>query len=163
LGDVDVQDEVRHFHVAVDAAAPGAALVRAFLWLKRRAEEANANGVLAIPDFAYLRGPLSDALGWRLTTVFESEGRLPLGDRIAIYCRWRGRGPKTFGPVASVLPAVSRLTTLARLAGPTLIVSDSPPVLESWQQLTDSRVPPPEDYSRPLVLESSAAGQGRHR
>ena len=154
--------QTKHFHIRADPNMSNQALVQAFLWLKRRAEAAQANGVLWVPDEPYLRGPLTEALGWRLTAVFESEGRLPLGARGAIYCLTETRRPRNFGPVVCILPGADRVESLINLPGPTLIVSDDADVIANWVKLTESVEPAPEDYSPPVEaeLEPEATPQG---
>ncbi len=144
----------RFFCLDLAPSDQGAALVRTFLWLKRRIEETLTSGYLVLPDLAFLDGPAREALGWRLTDTLRDEGRLSLG-------HGRGMFVVTFvslsgsrEPVAAVEPPLGDLQRLAVRSGPVLVATSSVRCNAAWRIATGAGEPPPENYG-------SSPSQGR--
>lgn len=134
------------FYIPLNGDAAGS-VVKAFLWLKRRIEEGNASGLLAIPDQAFLEGPLTDALGWRLVDVLKEEGCLELGhglDMRHIALDALDVGPAQ--PVAALWPKASQMDRLIGWPGPALVVPSSTKSMERWIEMTGAREPAPENF-----------------
>lgn len=137
--------------ISIDEAGDQA-VVRGFLWLKRRVEETRRDGLLIVPSEEALLETLKGALGESLVDLLVEERELPLGNGVAINLVARdGALPSAWdGPALYLLPDVGGLAWLDALAGVTmaLAVPACADELQEWLVRWNAGEPPPEDYSR---------------
>jgi hypothetical protein len=137
----------RFYVETTDSGPPSESIVRAFLWLKRRIEETEQSGLLALPDERALDGALKEALGWRLVEVLKSEGELPLGDGLAMEVTTidEVRSP-SMRPLVALWPPRRYLANLRYWPGLVLLVPSSEQARRHWVEVTNARLPEPENY-----------------
>jgi hypothetical protein len=155
---------VQRFLITAHAPGSNGAVVRSFLWLKRRTEEQAQSGLLVLPDALALDGVIAEALGWRLAALFKDEGALPLGDGIEM--RWTTydalRTP-SIGPLAAIWPGRRDLQALRYWPGQVLVAPQSQDMLAAWQKLTLALDPPPENYLSHLTGTPPDGGVAVHK
>lgn len=129
-----------------------AAIVRGFLWLKRRIEENGQDGLLVVPDDGSLRGDLQDALGPLLVDLLIEERGLSLGRGLTMGLVQASAGlPSEWaGPVLLMFPDKSALEWLDRLThvSMAMFVPRCHEEAAYWTERWAAREPEPEDYSR---------------
>jgi hypothetical protein len=142
---------MRRFHLAFDEGGGGTrdALIRAFLWLKKRVEEQQRDGILAISSSALFDNDLKDALGPLLAELLKDEGKMSLGDGLAIVWSTFADLPASgTGPIVAVAPPVDVLERLGAWDGLVLIVAGPGESTRAWVCGQRAGEPPAEDYMR---------------
>jgi hypothetical protein len=153
---------MRRLHLALDEGDGGAreALIRAFLWLKKRVEEQQSDGLLAISSPALFDNELKDALGPLLAELLRDEGKMSLGDGLAIVWRiYEDLPAGGAGPIVAIAPPVEMLERLRVWDGDVLIAAGPGEATRAWVSAQRAEAPRAEDYMR---LARDAQAQRAH-
>ena len=123
------------------------AVTSAFLWLKRRVEESQTDGILAFAASDLLDTVLSEALGPRLIELIKDEKRLSLGHGIAMDWLLFSQLPNPRArPIAAVFPDATVLEKLRGWPAPVLVVVGASAEADAWIRTNHAREPGNENF-----------------
>jgi hypothetical protein len=135
-----------------------AAVLRAFVWLKRRIEETRLDGLLAHAGTQESNDLLSRVLGEAVTAIVREEGALCVDyDRSMRFVRFKDVPGDFRGPVALLAPGRAQVERALELRGLVLFV------LADDVEIEGAGAPPPEDYTRSARHQEPAPAGGAPR